>query len=54
MAPGTFRQIVPGGEGVKLLCLGGTPGRSFEVNSWTEFGALTPGSSEQAGAGAGA
>ncbi|MFN0155375.1 MAG: cupin domain-containing protein [Gaiella sp.] len=47
--PGTFirvgaaekRKIVTGSEGVQLLCMGGTPGKTFEPLAITELGGPT-------------
>lgn len=47
--PGTFirvgaaekRKIVTGGEGVQLLCMGGTPRKTFEPLPITELGGPT-------------
>ena len=50
LAPGTMarvaaaekRRIVPGPDGVQLLCLGGTPGKAYEAPPWSEAGAPPP------------
>ena len=50
LEPGVFarvgaaekRKIVPGADGVQLLCLGGTPGRVYEAPPWSEAGAPPP------------
>ncbi|HEX4734974.1 MAG TPA: hypothetical protein VH247_11205 [Thermoleophilaceae bacterium] len=43
VAPDQLRQIVPGGDGVRLIVLGGAPG-SFDAPPWTELGGPVPGS----------
>jgi hypothetical protein len=42
VGPEQFRRILPGGEGIRLLALGGKPG-AFEAGAWTEIGADPPG-----------
>jgi quercetin dioxygenase-like cupin family protein len=42
VGPGERRKIVTGAEGIKLLAVGGTPGRSYEPPEWTEEGASPP------------
>jgi hypothetical protein len=37
-----LRQLVPGPEGVRVLALGGRPGKPFEPPAWTELGAPPP------------
>ena len=37
-----MRKILPGADGVQLLCLGGTPGQAFEVQAWSEPGGPIP------------
>jgi mannose-6-phosphate isomerase-like protein (cupin superfamily) len=44
VGPDEKRQIVPGGDGVRVLCLGGVPGRAYEAPPWTELGAPPPSS----------
>jgi uncharacterized cupin superfamily protein len=39
VGPGVRRKILPGAKGVKLLCIGGVPGRVYEPPDWTENGA---------------
>ena len=39
----TRRQVVAGPEGVRLLVIGGVPGKAFEAKDFTELGALDPG-----------
>jgi uncharacterized protein YjlB len=33
---GVKRKIITGAEPVRVLALGGTPGRAFDVQDWTE------------------
>ena len=42
VGPGEKRTLKPGAQGAQLLCLGGTPGKAFEVQSWTEVGQPEP------------
>ena len=42
VGPKTKRKIVPGPEGVRLLALGGTPGRAYEAVDVTKLGAPDP------------
>jgi uncharacterized cupin superfamily protein len=37
-----LRRLVPGAEGVRLVVIGGTPGKAFEPPAWTELGAAPP------------
>lgn len=37
-----MRKILPGADGVQLLCLGGTSGQAFEVQAWSEPGGPIP------------
>jgi hypothetical protein len=37
-----LRGIVPGGDGLQCLVVGGTPGRVFVPPTWTELGAAPP------------
>lgn len=39
VGPGTKRKVTTGGEGCRLLCLGGTPGKAYTVQPWSEEGA---------------
>ncbi len=48
VAPEARRRCVPGPEGVRLLALGGVPGRAYERPAWLRLGAPDPAS---AGAG---
>jgi len=51
LAPGTMarvgptqkRQILPGPDGVQLLALGGSPGKAYQPEPWSELGAPVPG-----------
>ena len=36
------RRIVPGADGIRLLCLGGVPGKAYEAPEWSELGAPAP------------
>jgi hypothetical protein len=50
LEPGTWarvgvsqpRRLVPGPEGLRVLTLGGRPGREFVPPGWTELGAAPP------------
>lgn len=42
VGPGLRRKLVTGGEGARILCLGGTPGRVYEPPGWTEEGGAAP------------
>jgi hypothetical protein len=37
-----LRRLVPGPDGVRLLVIGGTPGKAFVPPAWTELGASPP------------
>jgi quercetin dioxygenase-like cupin family protein len=37
-----LRRLVPGADGVRLVVIGGTPGKAFEPPGWTELGAAPP------------
>jgi hypothetical protein len=37
-----FRRIVPGPDGIRLIVIGGTPGKVFVPPAWTELGAAPP------------
>lgn len=39
VGPGTPRRIRSGPKGLVLLALGGTPGKPFEIEPWSELGA---------------
>jgi mannose-6-phosphate isomerase-like protein (cupin superfamily) len=40
---GTPRKIVPGDQGLRVLALGGCPGRPYEAPAWSEHGGPEPG-----------
>jgi mannose-6-phosphate isomerase-like protein (cupin superfamily) len=42
VAAGTKRKVVPGDKGVRLLVIGGIPGRVYEAPAVTELGAPDP------------
>jgi uncharacterized cupin superfamily protein len=42
VGPGQQRKLLTGEEGVRLLCIGGTPGKAYEPPEWTEEGASIP------------
>ena len=42
VGPGTKRKMWPGDEGMRLLALGGTPGKAYEPVPVTELGAPDP------------
>jgi mannose-6-phosphate isomerase-like protein (cupin superfamily) len=42
VGPSAKRKIYPGSEGVRLLALGGTPGRAYEAVEMTQLGAPDP------------
>lgn len=42
VGPGQARKLVTGEEGVRLLCLGATPGKPYEAPEWTEEGGAPP------------
>jgi uncharacterized cupin superfamily protein len=42
IAPGERRKLISGAEGVRVLCLGGTPGQVYEAPEWTEEGSAMP------------
>lgn len=37
-----LRRLVPGGDGLKIVVFGGTPGKAFVPPAWTELGAAPP------------
>jgi quercetin dioxygenase-like cupin family protein len=39
---GQLRRLVPGPDGVRLVVIGGTPGKAFVPPAWTELGADPP------------
>jgi mannose-6-phosphate isomerase-like protein (cupin superfamily) len=42
VSAGTKRKVYPGDEGIRLLAVGGVPGRAFEIREYTELGAEDP------------
>jgi mannose-6-phosphate isomerase-like protein (cupin superfamily) len=36
VGPGAKRQLLPGDDGLRVLILGGVPGKAYEVQSFTE------------------
>lgn len=42
VAPGANRQLRSGPDGLRVLALGGTPGKAYEPPSWSEFGGGDP------------
>ena len=43
VGPQTKRTIKPGPDGVRLLCLGATPGEAYSPPEWSELGGPMPG-----------
>jgi mannose-6-phosphate isomerase-like protein (cupin superfamily) len=41
VGPEQHRRIVPGGDGIRLIALGGSPG-AFRPSAWTELGGPLP------------
>ena len=39
VAPGVTRKLLPGADGLEVLCIGGVPGGVFQPRGWTEEGA---------------
>jgi mannose-6-phosphate isomerase-like protein (cupin superfamily) len=39
---GTKRKVYPGDQGIRLLAIGGVPGKAFEIREYTELGAEDP------------
>jgi hypothetical protein len=37
-----LRRLVPGADGLRIVVVGGTPGKAFEPPAWTELGAAPP------------
>jgi uncharacterized cupin superfamily protein len=37
-----LRRLVPGAEGLRVIVIGGTPGKAFAPPAWTELGAAPP------------
>ena len=42
VGPSCRRKLWPGGEGMRVLALGGTPGKAYEPPNMTELGAPDP------------
>ena len=42
VSAGTKRKLLPGGEGMRVLVVGGIPGSVYEVKDFTELGAPDP------------
>ena len=42
VASGTKRKVYPGDDGMRLLVIGGTPGKSYEAPEITKLGAPDP------------
>jgi quercetin dioxygenase-like cupin family protein len=42
VGPGQKRKLVTEGEGARILCLGGSPGKAYEPPAWTEEGGAPP------------
>ena len=42
VGPGQKRKLVTAGEGARILCLGGSPGKAYEPPAWTEEGGAPP------------
>jgi hypothetical protein len=42
VGPAQMRKIVPGPEGIRVLALGGSPGKGFQPRPWSEIGAPPP------------
>ena len=42
VGPSEKRKIVTASEPAQILTLGGTPGRAYQVQDWTELGASEP------------
>src|SRR5262245_13475528 len=42
VSAGTKRKVYPGPEGMRLLAIGGVPGRAYEIVEWTELGSPDP------------
>jgi mannose-6-phosphate isomerase-like protein (cupin superfamily) len=45
VGPGTKRKLWPGGDGLRILALGGKPGQPYEPPGITELGAPDPSAS---------
>lgn len=42
VGPEAKRKIIPGAEGMRLVAIGGTPGRAYDPPAYTEVGAPDP------------
>lgn len=42
VAPGTKRKVWPGDDGLRMLVIGGVPGKAYEISDFTELGAPDP------------
>lgn len=42
IAPGTPRKVWPGPDGIRLLVIGGVPGKAYEAPEMTELGSPDP------------
>jgi hypothetical protein len=42
VSAGTKRKILPGDDGIRVLALGATPGKPYEVLEFTELGTPDP------------
>jgi mannose-6-phosphate isomerase-like protein (cupin superfamily) len=42
VAPGTKRKLWPGGEGIRVLIIGGVPGKPYEAPEVTQLGVADP------------
>jgi mannose-6-phosphate isomerase-like protein (cupin superfamily) len=42
VGPGAKRRILPGAEGMRLIAIGGTPGKAYEPPDYSELGAPDP------------
>jgi mannose-6-phosphate isomerase-like protein (cupin superfamily) len=48
VSPGTMRKVWPGSEGIRLLVIGGQPGKAYEAPEISELGAPDPLAQSQA------
>jgi hypothetical protein len=42
VGPGQKRRIVPGGDGFRMVAVGGRPGEAYRPPAWTELGGPLP------------
>lgn len=42
VGPGTKRKLVAGPDGIRMLVLGGVPGKAYEPPEWGELGVADP------------